>query len=168
MKINMYQTTVPTSVRALTSLIAILEKAEAHAVGRKIDPAVLINSRLFPDMLSLAMQVMIASDTARGGAARLAGAEVPVYEGKSTTFADLIANTRNAISYLGSLTESQFEGSEDRTISWQTRSSTKSLGGLAYLTTHLLPNLYFHVTTAYNILRHSGLEIGKIDYLGKA
>lgn len=168
MKISMYQATVPTCVRALHSLLGILEKAMAHTEARKIDPAVLVNTRLFPDMLPLSMQVMIASDTARQGAARLASAEVPVYEGKSADFSDLIANVRNAITYLEGLKAPQFEGSEDKTISWQTRSSTKTLQGLPYLMTHLLPNVYFHVTTAYNILRHSGLEIGKKDYLGKA
>jgi len=167
MKINLYQATVPPCIRALTNLNAILDKAAAHARARKIEESVLINTRLFPDMFPLAMQVVVACDVARGGAARLACAPVPAYEPKSASFDELIANTRNAIASLEALKESQFEGGEDRTITWQTRSSTKNMQGLPYLTTHVLPNLYFHVTTAYDILRQSGLELGKMDYLGK-
>jgi hypothetical protein len=164
----MHTATVPTCTRALNSLAAILEKAGAYAEARKIDPAALLGTRLFPDMLPLAAQIQIANDIAQGGAARLAGAEVPVFEQKQRTIAEWIAATRGTIAYLESLKPAQFEGSEDRTVTWQTRTSTKNMQGTPYLFHHVLPNVFFHVTTAYDILRQAGLEIGKLDYLGRA
>lgn len=166
MTISMYQASVPAFVHALDNLAAILEKGAAHAQARKIDDAVLLNSRLFPDMFPLARQVQIATDTARSGAGRLAGAEFPAYEDTETTLRDLVLRIRRTITYLQSLQPAQIDGGEDKTISWQSRSSTKSMQGLPYLMKHLLPNLYFHVTTAYDILRHNGVELGKKDYLG--
>jgi len=168
MSLTMYTATVPTCTRALNSLAAILEKAAAHAEDRKIDPKALLNARLFPDMFPLAMQIHVANDIAQGGAARLAGAQVPAFESRERTFAEWIASSRATIAYLESLKPSQFDGSEDRTITWQTRSSTRSMQGTPYLFHHVLPNVFFHVTTAYDILRQSGLAIGKLDYLGKA
>jgi uncharacterized protein len=168
MKLDMYQATVAPCVRALTNLSAILEKAESYATARKIDPAVLLSTRLFPDMLPLSMQIVIAGDIARGGAARLAGTAVPAFDSGKTTFGELIDGTRRSIAFLETLKPEQFEGSEDRTVSWQTRSSTKSMQGTAYLFNHVLPNVFFHLSTAYGILRQSGLEIGKQDYLGKS
>jgi hypothetical protein len=167
MTLTMHQATVSTCSRALNSLAAILEKAAAYAEARKIDPVVLLNTRLAPDMLPLSAQIFIANDIAGGGAARLAGVEVPTFDGKDKTLPELIANTRRTVAYLGSLKPQQFDGAEDRTISWQTRTSSKSMQGSPYLLTHVLPNVYFHVTTAYDILRQAGLEIGKQDYLGK-
>ena len=167
MKLSMYQASVTAFTRQLNNLLAILDKAAAHADAKKIDPKVLINSRLFPDMFPLVRQIQIATDTARGGAARLAGVEVPAQEDTETTFPELVARIRKTVSYLETLKAEQFEGSEDRTVSWQTRSSTKTMQGLPYLQNHLLPNLYFHITTAYDILRHSGVELGKQDFLGK-
>jgi uncharacterized protein len=167
MTINMYQAAVPTSSRALSSLAAILDKAQLYAEARKIDPAVLLNTRLSPDMLPLSKQIFIANDIAGGGTARLAGVEVPAFDGNDKTLAELAANTRHTIAYLEAFKPQQFEGSEERTVSWQTRSATKSMQGMPYLLTHVLPNVYFHVTTAYAILRQAGLEIGKQDYLGK-
>jgi uncharacterized protein len=166
MTITMHQATVSSCARALNNLAAILEKAAAYAQARKIEPAVLLHTRLYPDMLPLSTQIYIANDIAGGGAARLAGADLPTFDGKDKSLAELIINTRRTVAYLESLQPQQFVGSEDRTITWQTRSSTKSMQGLPYLLTHVLPNLYFHVSTAYNILRQSGLEIGKQDYLG--
>ena len=168
MTLTMYTATVPTCSRALNNLAAVLEKAAAHAEIRKINPAVLLNTRLFPDMLPLASQIQIANDIAQGGAARLAGAEVPVFEAKERTFAEWIASSRATVAYLESLKPSQFEGAEDRTVTWQTRSSTRNMQGTPYLFHHVLPNVFFHVTTAYDILRQGGLEIGKLDYLGRA
>ena len=168
MTLTMYQATVPTCVRALNSLAAILEKAQAHATARKIDAAALLGTRLFPDMLPLSKQIFIANDAARGGAARLANVAVPSVDSKETSFAELIDHTRATVAYLESLSPKQFEGSEDRTVTWQTRSSTKNMQGTAYLFHHVLPNVYFHVTTAYDILRQSGLEVGKQDFLGRA
>jgi uncharacterized protein len=166
MTLTMHQATVSTCSKALNNLAAILEKASAHAQARKIDPAVLLNTRLTPDMLPLSSQIFIANDIAGGGAARLAGIEVPTFDGKDKNLAELIANTRRTVGFLGSLQPQQFDGAEDRTISWQTRSSSKSMQGMPYLLTHVLPNVYFHVTTAYDILRQAGVEIGKQDYLG--
>lgn len=166
MTISMYQASVPAFIRALDNLAAILEKAAAHAQARKIEAAALLSSRLYPDMFPLARQVQIATDTARSGAGRLAGMEFPAYEDKEATFQDLVLRVRNTISYLESLQPAQIDGGEDKTISWQSRSSTKSMQALPYLMNHLLPNLHFHITTAYCILRHNGVEIGKKDFLG--
>jgi uncharacterized protein len=167
MSLTMYTATVPTCTRALNNLAAILEKAAAYAEARKIAPAVLLTTRLFPDMLPLAAQIHIANDIAQGGAARLAGAEVPAFEQKERSLAEWIAATRATIAYLESLKPAQFEGSEDKNITWQTRSSTRNMQGTPYLFNHVLPNVFFHVTTAYDILRQAGLELGKMDYLGK-
>jgi uncharacterized protein len=166
MTISMYQASVPAFVRALNNLAAILEKGAAHAQARKIDEAVLLGSRLFPDMLPLARQVHLASDTAKSGAGRLAGVEFPAYEDNEATFQELLQRIRNTVTYLQTLRPEQIDGSEDRTVSWQSRNNTKSMQGLPYLMNHLLPNVHFHVTTAYAILRHNGVEIGKKDFLG--
>ena len=167
MKTSMYTTSVPRFIRALNNLAAILEKGAAHAEARKIDPAVLLDARLYPDMFSLTRQVQVATDVANSGAARLAGLEVPAYENKEASFAELTARVRKTIAYLETLKPEQIDGTEEKTVSWQTRSSTKSMQGLPYLQDHLLPNIYFHVTTTYDILRHNGVELGKIDYLGR-
>lgn len=163
----MYQASVPVFARALNNLIAILEKAAAHAEARKIDPAVLINYRLYPDMLSLSRQVQIATDSAKGGVARLAGGEPPKYDDNEASIPDLIARLRKTIAYLESIKPEQIDGSEDKTVSWKTQSSTRTMQGMPYLLSHVTPNVYFHVTTAYDILRHCGIEIGKQDFLGK-
>jgi uncharacterized protein len=167
MKSSMYTTSVPMFIRALNNLAAILEKGAAHAEARKIDPAVLLDARLYPDMFSLSRQVQVATDVANSGAARLAGLEVPAYENKEASFAELTARVRKTIAYLETLKPEQIDGTEEKTVSWQTRSSTKSMQGMPYLQDHLLPNIYFHVTTTYAILRHNGVELGKMDYLGR-
>jgi uncharacterized protein len=168
MSLTMYTATVPTCTRALNNLAAILEKAAAHADARKIGPAVLLNTRLYPDMFPLATQLHIANDIAQGGAARLAGAEVPVFEAKERTFPEWIAVSRSTVAYLESLKPGQFDGSEDRNITWKTRTSTRNMQGTPYLFNHVLPNVFFHVATAYDILRQAGVELGKLDYLGRA
>lgn len=167
MTLTLYTATVPTCTRALNNLAAILEKGAAYAEARKIAPAVLLNTRLYPDMFPLATQIHIANDIAQGGAARLAGAEVPVFEAKERSFAEWIAATRGSVAYLESLKPAQFEGGEDKTITWQTRTSTRTMQGTPYLFHHVLPNVFFHVATAYDILRQAGVELGKLDYLGK-
>lgn len=168
MTISMYQASVPVFTRMLENLAAILQKADKHAAEKKIDPAVLIASRLHPDMFALAQQVQIAADAAKGAAARLAGLEPPSFEDNEKTFPELAERCRKTVAYLGTLTPEQIDGSEDRTVTWQTRRGPKSMPGLAYLLNHTLPNFYFHVTTAYDILRHDGVELGKRDYLGPA
>jgi hypothetical protein len=117
-------------------------------------------------MFPLARQVQIACDTAKYGPARLAGAEAPAYEDNETNFAELIARARKTAAYLEALPKAAFEGAEDRTVTWQARGKSRSMQGLPYLLNHVLPNIYFHVTTAYAILRHNGVELGKADYLG--
>jgi hypothetical protein len=168
MKISMYQACVPTIIRSLNNLAAVLEKGAAHAEAKKIDPGVLIGSRLYPDMFPLAKQVQIASDVSKGGSARLAQVEPPAFEDNEATFPELVARLRKTVAFLETLKPDQIDGSEDRTVTWQTRTATKSMQGLPYLLNHVLPNVNFHVTTAYNILRHNGVEIGKQDFLGKS
>ena len=163
----MYQASVPVFARALNNLAAILEKAAVHAEARKIDPAVLINFRLYPDMLPLLKQVQIASDSAKGGVARLAGGEPPKYEDNETSIPELIARLRKTVAYLESIKPEQIDGSEKAKIELKVRDGTLTLDGLTFLLNRVLPNFYFHITTTYGILRHNGLEIGKKDYLGK-
>ena len=167
MKISMYQASVPVFARALRNLAAILQKAAAHAEVKKIDPAVLMNFRLFPDMFPLSRQIQIATDGAKGGVARLAGSEPPRYDDNEATFAELIARLDKTVAYLESVKPEEIDGSEDRTVTWKTQTATRSMQGMPYLLNHVTPNVYFHVTTAYAILRHCGVEIGKQDFLGK-
>jgi hypothetical protein len=167
MNISMYQASVPPIIQSLNSLIAILEKGAAHAAAKKIDPTVLINSRLYPDMLPLSKQVQIASDITRRGAARLAGLEAPAMKDHETTFPELIQRLQKTIDYLNTLTANQIDGSESKTIVLPIGKESMTFEGWPYLFYFILPNLYFHVTTAYNILRHSGVELGKMDFLGK-
>ena len=167
MTISMYQASVPVFIRMLNNLVTILEKAVAHAEAKKIAPAVLFSSRLYPDMFPLSRQVQIASDTAKGGAARLAGMEPPSYEDKETTFPELIERLRKTIAYLNTLKPEQIDGSEKKKVTLKVRDEMMTFEGLPFLLNRVLPNLYFHISTAYAILRHSGVEIGKKDYLGK-
>ncbi len=166
MKLSMYEATVPPFIRSLESLAAVLEKAAAHCEAKKIDPAVLVGARLYPDMFPLAKQVQIAADAAKGGSGRIAQVEPPAFEDNEVTFADLVARLRKTVEFLKTLDAAKFEGAEDRTCTWKTRKGEKSMQGMPYLLTHVTPNLYFHVTTAYAILRHNGVEIGKGDFLG--
>lgn len=168
MTISMYQASIPTFIRALNNLADILQKAADHAEAKKIDPAVLVNARLFPDMFPLAKQVQIASDAAKGGAARLAQSEPPSFEDNETTFPQLIERAKKTVAYLETLKPGQIDGSEGRTVSWKTRTATKEMQGQPYLLNHVLPNIFFHISTTYAILRHSGVELGKQDFLGKS
>ena len=166
MAVSMYQASVPAFVQMLGSLAAILDKAEAYAAERKIDPAVLLGWRLAPDMFALARQVQIATDHAKGCCARLAGVEVPKYADDETTFADLRARIARTIDFVGSFEPSDIDGSEDRGITITAGGRELRFKGQQYLVNFVLPNFYFHVTTAYNILRHCGLPIGKRDFIG--
>jgi uncharacterized protein len=167
MTISMYQASLPALIRSLNNLANILEKADAHATAKKIDPTVLINSRLSPDMFPLGKQVQIASDIARRGAARLAGLEAPAMEDKETTFPELVTRLQKTIDYLQQITPEQVDGSEGRSITLPVGKETMQFEGMPYLLYFVLPNVYFHVTTAYGILRHCGVELGKVDFLGK-
>jgi uncharacterized protein len=167
MTISMYQASVPSLIRSLNNLVVILTKAAAHTEAKKIEPSVLINSRLFPDMFPLSKQVQIVSDVARRGAARLAGLDAPAMADTETTFAELIDRTHNTITYLKTLTPAQIDGSESKQIILPMGKESMTFEGMPYLLSFILPNVYFHVTTVYAILRHNGVELGKIDFLGK-
>ena len=163
----MYTESVPVFKQLLTALKAILAQADAHAAAKSIEPDALLHARLYPDMFPLLKQVQIAADFSRGISARLAGIEVPVYEGKEKSFADLDALLARTLEFLDSVKSTQFEGSETKEIVLRPGTpKEKKLSGQAYLANYGLPQFFFHVTTAYNLLRHNGLSIGKRDYMG--
>lgn len=162
---TLYDVAVPTAKRALTNLVHVLEKGAAHAEAKKIDPAVLVASRLYPDMFPLVRQVQIACDIAKSGIARLAQAEAPKYEDTEATFAELVERVRKTIAFLETLKPAQFDDGA-RTVTFPVQGNPKTMPGGRYLLTRVLPNVFFHCTTAYNILRHNGVEVGKADFLG--
>lgn len=167
MPLSMYQASIPTLLRGLDSLAAILAKAAAHAAARKIAPEVLLNARLAPDMLPLVRQVQIVSDTAKGCAARLAGIEVPSYADIEASFDELQERLAKTVTFLKGVAPEQIDGSEERAIVLKAHDQEIHFTGQSYLLGFVLPNFYFHLTTAYGILRHNGVEIGKKDYLGE-
>ena len=166
MSLSMYEASVPVFHRALTNLAAILHKAAAHAQAKKFDPVVLVNARLAPDMLPLSRQIQIASDHARGAAARLAGLERPPVPDNEVTLDDLQARIASTIAYLDTFKPAQIDGSEQREITLPLRTGEIKLKGQPYLLYFAFPNFWFHVTTAYAILRHNGVDIGKQDFIG--
>lgn len=167
MTLSMYQASAPRFASMLKNLSAILAKAEAQAAARKFDPEVLLNARLYPDMLPLRAQVMIACDNAKGPVARLAGMTPPKHEDTETTFAELQARIAKTLDFIASVPASDIDGSEERTVTLKLGPrGDVSFAGMQYLCGFALPNFYFHVTTAYAILRHNGIEIGKADYIG--
>ena len=166
MSISMYTASVTVFTRMLTNLLAILEKAEAYAGERKFKADVLVNQRLAPDMLPLSSQIQIATDAAKGAVARLAGREIPSWPDNETTFADLKARVKKAIDYLATYKPADLDGSETKQVVIKIGGEDVSIGGEDYLIGRATQNLYFHVTTAYAILRHNGVPIGKRDYLG--
>ncbi len=168
MSMTMYQAGVPAILHYFGTLSAILDKAQAHCTARKIEPAALINFRLAPDMLPFSRQIQIASDVVKGGVARLAGAEIPSYPDTEATFDDLKARIAKTVAFVKTCTAQQIDGSENKEITLKFPSGEMKFTGSDYLTRFVLPNFYFHVTTAYAILRHCGVEIGKNDFLGKA
>jgi uncharacterized protein len=167
MNISMYQASTPRFVNILNNLSAILDKAQAHADAKKIDPLVLTSFRLYPDMFTMARQVQIACDSAKGAIARLAGIEIPKHEDTEKTFAELKARIAKTIAFIESVKPAQIDGSEDKDITLKIGSMELKFTGMQFLLGFAIPNFYFHVTTAYNILRHNGIEVGKNDYLGK-
>lgn len=166
MTLSMYQASVPVFIRTLNNLVAILEKAATHCEARKIDPAALIEYRLYPDMFNFARQVRSACDHAKNGAARLAGVDAPEFGGNETSFADLIGRVRRTITFLEELTAERIDGSEAREVVLKRGDSVFTYPGQEYLLFRALPNFFFHVTTAYDILRHNGVELGKRDFIG--
>jgi len=165
-QLTMYQASVPVFIKMLNNLSAIIGKAAAHAEGKKIDQSVFINARLSPDMFAFARQVQIATDTAKGCIARLAGNEVPNYADTETTFSELQDRIRTTVVFLQSFKPEQIDGSEDNTITLKLRGNPVVFTGKNNLLGFALPNFFFHITTAYAILRHNGVDIGKSDYLG--
>ena len=166
MTISMYQASVPRIINMLGNLSRIIEKAQEHADAKKIDPAAIIDFRLYPDMFSLCRQVQIATDTAKSVVARLAGADIPAYEDNERSFDDLKARIAKTIAFVETFTPAQIDGTEDKDIVTKRGDKETHYKGMQFLLNHAMPNVYFHVTTAYNILRHNGVEIGKRDYLG--
>jgi hypothetical protein len=168
MQITLYGTARTSVTRAMNNLAAILDKALASAEARKFDPSVLLNSRLAPDMFPLVRQVQIACDFAKGPMARLAGIENPKFEDVETTFGELKSRITRTIEFVNSVPEASFAGAEDRDITIQAGSQALEFKGLPYLIGFALPNLNFHLSMAYAILRHNGVDIGKRDYIGPA
>ncbi len=166
MSFSMYQASIPVFIRALRNLAAVLEKGRADADARKFAPEILVESRLAPDMHKLSRQVQIASDTAKNAGARLAGMEPPSHPDTESNFPELQARIDKTVAFLEGITEAQLEGSESRTINLKFPGREITFTGAEYLTTFVLPNLYFHTTTAYDILRHNGVQIGKRDFMG--
>lgn len=166
MHISMYETLVPTANKMLARLSTFLDKADAFAAARKIEASVLLNARLAPDMFPLTRQVQIATDIAKGAAARLSGSEMPKYDDKETTIVELKARIASVLAFINGIDAAKFGGSEERDIVLQTRAGERRFKGLGYLRDFVLPNVYFHTATAYAILRHNGVELGKNDFIG--
>jgi hypothetical protein len=167
MAISMHSASLPVIVRVLGNLSAWLDKAAAHAQARKFDPQVLVNARLYPDMLPLSAQVQIACDSAKACVARLAGVEVPRHEDNEKTLDELKARIAKTLDFVQGVPAAQIDGSEARAISIPRRQKDPlEMQGEFYLKHYALPNLFFHATTAYGILRHNGVELGKADFLG--
>jgi len=167
MSSSLYTTSHTVFNQLLGGLKGVLAKAEEHAVARKIEPSALLQARLYPDMFTLLRQVQVACDFAKSVSARLAAVDVPSFEDKEQTFADLQARIEKTLAFVNSLTPAQFEGSETREIVTQAGTpKEKRFSGQSYLLNYGLPHFFFHVTTAYAILRHSGVEVGKKDYVG--
>lgn len=166
MTMSMHAASVPVFQHMLRNLSHILDKGEANAQARKIDPAVLAGSRLAPDMLPFTRQILIACDAAKNGVARIAGVEAPRFEDTEASFPELKARIQKTLDYLGTVPAASLDGTEDKEITFPVgRDSSRTMKAQAYLTTWVLPNFFFHITTAYAILRHNGVDLGKADYL---
>jgi uncharacterized protein len=167
MSLSMYQASVPVFVRMLGNLSEILTKAAAYAEAKKIEPSVLFGSRLAPDMLPLSFQIRSVSESAKVCTARLAGMDPPSFSDNETTFAEFQERITKTIEFVKSVKPEQIDGSEERDITVKTRTRNLEFKGQAFMLGFALPNFYFHLTTAYAILRHNGLDIGKADFLGR-
>jgi len=168
MTLSMYQASAPVFLQGLKALSGVLDKTAAHVEARKIEPSAILQARLFPDMLALTRQVQIACDFAKGATSRLAGQEVPAWEDDEASFDDLKARVARTIAHVEGFGAADIDGSEDRDIALTRRGETTVHKGQAYLLQQAMPNFYFHLTTAYAIARHNGVEIGKRDFLGTA
>ena len=163
---SMYQAFVPGVTHTLQALAQVLAKGAAHCEARKIDPTAFLQARLFPDMFPLVKQVQIACDMSKGGVARLAGIDNPKFDDTETSFADLQARIERTLAFMRSVSPEQIDGSEGKAITLTLPSRTLEFTGQQYLTAFVIPNVYFHATTAYNLLRQGGVELGKRDFLG--
>ena len=166
MTISMYQASVPPFIQTLDALSKILDKADAFCVAKKVDPTVLANARLAPDMFALTRQVQVACDFAKGASARLAGIEVPAYEDTEKTLVDLKARVAKTVAFIKTIKAEQIDGSEERDIQLKIAGNPVTFKGQPYLLTFAIPNYYFHLTAVYAILRHNGVELSKGDFLG--
>ncbi len=166
MNISMYQASAPRFAGMLRNLSALLDKGQAYCDARKIEPAAITGARLYPDMYPLTRQVQIACDTAKSAVARLAGIEIPKHEDTEQSFAELKGRIAKTLDFIGSVKPASIDGAAEREIVLKLRGGERKFSGLQYLLGFAYPNFYFHVTTAYNILRHNGVEIGKMDFVG--
>ena len=167
MSISMYQSCLPRIVNMMINLDHLLDKAQTHIHTKKLSEAALTQFRLYPDMFPLLRQVQIACDTAKGVVARLAGVDIPVYEDSEVSIADLKQRIAKTIAFIQGFSANQIDGTEDKDIVTKRGDTETHYKGMQFLLNHAMPNVYFHVTTVYAILRHNGVEIGKRDYLGK-
>jgi hypothetical protein len=166
MSLSMHQASAPVFMRALKGLSTVLRKAAAHAETKGFDPVALLQARLYPDMFPLSRQVQICTDFAKGAVARLAGEEPPAWADEEVSFDDLITRVDKTAAYVGAFGADQIDGSEEREITLVRRGQSSVVMGQSYLLDQAMPNFYFHLTTAYAVLRHNGVEVGKKDYLG--
>jgi hypothetical protein len=166
MSLSMHQASAPVFMRALKGLSTVLRKAAAHAETKGFDPVALLQARLYPDMFPLSRQVQICTDFAKGAVARLAGEEPPAWADEEVSFDDLITRVEKTAAYVGAFGADQIDGSEEREITLVRRGQSSVVMGQSYLLDQAMPNFYFHLTTAYAVLRHNGVEVGKKDYLG--
>jgi hypothetical protein len=166
MSITLHSASVPIFTRMLTNLLTWFDKAEAHAAAKKFEPGVLLVTRLAPDMLSFTTQIQIACDTAKFGVSRIAGVEAPKFDDKEATFAELRERVRKTLDFVASVPASQIDGKEEAELIVPRRSGPVTWKAEAYLKNHVLPNFFFHLTTAYALLRHNGVDLGKSDFLG--
>lgn len=167
MSLSLYDLSVPVFTQSLQALDAVLTKGEAHAAAKKIDLGVFLTARLAPDMFTFTRQVQLATDFAKGGAARMAGVDVPKYDDVEASFAELHARIAKTLAFIGSIPKESFVGAENRDIVVPMRPEPKTFNALVYLRHGAIPNFYFHVTAAYAILRHNGVDLSKGDFLGQ-
>ena len=166
MSITLHSASVPTFTRMLGNLLTWFDKAEAHAAAKKFDPSVLLSTRLAPDMLPFSAQIQIACDAAKFGVSRIAGVDAPKFDDKEASFAELRERVRKTIDFVASVPASQIDGKEEAELIVPRRSGPVTWKAEAYLKNHVLPNFFFHLTTAYALLRHNGVDLGKSDFLG--
>lgn len=167
MSIPVYDASVPVFAQVIEALIGLVDKAEAHAQAKKIEPSVLLGARLFPDMFPLVRQLQLSTDFAKGACARLAGVEVPSYQDTEASFADIRQRLKRTLEFMHALPKDKFAGAESRDVTVRVAGNQVTFKGQPYLLHFAMPNFFFHATTAYAIMRHCGIELGKRDFIGK-